>query len=224
MRVITTFSPRRIDRQSWCVHTWEKMGCHVVGVQPEHQIESFRILFPSVEFISTKKTADAFSKPDFVRVHALLDQCLEQPGLIVNSDIEFTGDAEMFAGDWKIPEGNVIKCGVRFDLHPRSTKPRMFKWGIDAFLVTPEIAKELPDIGMSVGIPCWDYWIPMHFHLSGWSVLTKKTPGLQHEVHRQNWSKAQSDAGYQILLRHYGLGEMQIVNLIQEITGRKAIR
>lgn len=224
MKIITTLSPSRVERQQKCIDSWAKAGVGVVAVQPESQVEHIRSLFHGAEIRGTEKVADRFNKPMFVRVHALLDQCMKEPGLIVNSDIEFIGTEETFRRDWPKTDPGTLRCGVRFDRSSVFRRPKLFKWGIDAFLITPEIATDLPDIGLSIGIPCWDYWIPMHFHLKGWQVLTKRSQGLLHESHRQNWSKEESDLGYQILLQHYGMKEKKIVDLIQSITGRKHLR
>jgi hypothetical protein len=224
MNIVTTLSPSRVERQQKCINSWREIGLSVIAVQAEAQVDLIRSLFSEVNVRSTHKVADQFGKPLFVRVHALLDQCLEEPGLIVNSDIQFVGNQETFRRDWDVVPAGRIRCGIRYDVSSVIRRPKMFKWGIDAFLITPEIAAELPDIGLAIGIPCWDYWIPMHFHRKGWQILTKRSQGLLHEMHPQNWSKQQSDLGYQILLKYYGMKEKQIVDLIQTITGRKILR
>ena len=224
MKVVSSLSPSRVERQQKCVQSWASMGFSVTCVQAEGSVtEVMREKFPQVTFAETNKTAVQFGKPNHVRVSALLDQCTSEPILITNSDIEFDGDPEKFQSRWKAPEFGTMLCGVRYDVDQK--KPtKLFKWGIDAFVITPEIASRLPDIGMAIGIPCWDYWIPLHFHKQGWKLLTNKSKGLMHESHVQNWSAEDSRIGYRILQQHYQMTEKQIVHLIQTITGRKHLR
>ena len=224
MKVVSSLSPHRIERQQKCVQSWVAMGFNVTCVQAEDSVtESMRESFPQVNFVETNKTGVQFGKPNHVRVAALLDQCTSDPILITNSDIEFDGDPDKFQGRWKAPEFGTMLCGVRYDVDPKKGT-KLFKWGIDAFVITPEIASQLPDIGMAIGIPCWDYWIPLHFHKRGWKLLTNKSEGLMHEAHVQNWSAEDSRIGYRILQQHYQMTEKQIVHLIQTITGRKHLR
>lgn len=224
MRVITTLSPRRIDRQKKCINTWINHGCEVTAVQESTEADHIASLFPSVSVVPTDKTATRFGKPTFVRVSALLEQCSKQPGLIINSDIEMTGGADVVHRHWEAEELMTLKCGVRSDYNQVLKRPKVFKWGIDAFWVTPEIAENIDDIGLAVGIPCWDYWLPMHFHLLGWKISTSWSPALLHENHKQRWSNADSRIGYEILFQRYKMKECEIVPLIQKITGREHIR
>lgn len=224
MRIITSFSPKRIDHQQFCLQSWLDRGCEVTAVQTAAEAEAVQQSFPNARVVVTDKVADAFGKPHHVRIAALMDQCKSESGLILNSDIHMLSTQEQLQRDWQ-PDGRLFKIGIRWEQHPRTGEARLLKYGIDAFLITPEIAEKTPDIGMGLGIPVWDYWLPYHVvHRLGKRLVTKKTDGLRHVAHVQNWQNSESDTGFAIVKQHYGISQKALTQWIQRATGRTLVK
>jgi hypothetical protein len=118
-----------------------------------------------------------------------------------------------------------LKMGIRWDFHPRMpNRKHLFKWGVDAFLITPEIAGSLPDFGFAMGCPGWDYWIPWHLQTLGYQFQTYKDMYLMHEAHRQSWTNADYKAWLDVMSREYKTNNTDVTEFVQRITGREQTR
>lgn len=229
-RIVTSLGPSRIERQQFCMKAWIGAGFEVTAVQSPGEAAVLSPYFAGVQFVETDKVADKFGRPTFVRISGMLEQAKSQNILIVNSDLELTGIMDDFRRDWLAPEAKILKCGVRWDYNEirnrhrsriRSPMATMFKWGIDAFLITPQIAADLPDIGLAIGMPAWDYWIPWHLiRACGYSLVTNKRQQLLHQSHARAWTHADYMMGLSIMNEVYGCGRQQLADFIQIQTGR----
>lgn len=223
MRIITSLSKNRVDRQKFCIQSWLERDCKITAVQTRSEVITMKKDFPEVEFIETDRTAEKFGRPN-VRISAILDQCLESPGLILNSDIHISCSSELFHKDWLIDD-NMFKVGIRWDQIPMTGDMRLQKYGIDAFLITPDIARNTPDIGMAIGIPAWDYWLPFHVvSRLNKRLVAIKNDHLIHAVHPPNWDHATINAGLMLIQQHYDIDFWSITRWIQRSTGRSDIR
>jgi hypothetical protein len=221
MRIVTSIGPNRIERQQLCINSWLGIGCSVTSVQSEGEAELFQPLFPDVEFTETDLIGNVFRKPKLVRIHALTQQATSGPVLILNSDIEVRSTKDEFYSRWSTPAPNVLKLGIRWDENPTTKALTLLKWGIDAFLITPKIAGRLQDIGMTMGCPAWDYWIPIFlYEMCNYSIVTHKHPELIHEDHPKNWSGTDYRIGVSLLKKHTGLSERESSMLIRKLTVR----
>jgi hypothetical protein len=195
----------------------------VIAIQPHKEIGSISAYFHGVRFVGTDLLETAFGGSNRIRISALLNQCLDQPGLIINSDIHMTSSIEKLNEDWETDE-NSFKIGIRWEQLPRSGEVRLQKHGIDAFLITPEMANNTPDIGMSIGAPVWDYWLPFHVVSQlGKKLITNKGDNLRHVVHKQNWSNYESIIGYRLVQEYYGISAQSLSDWVQQATGRSSI-
>lgn len=224
VRIITSFSPKRIEHQQFCLQSWLDRGCDVTAVQTAAEADAVQQSFPQVQVVVTDKVADAFGRPHHVRISALMDQCRSETGLLLNSDIHLLSTRDQMQRDWQ-PDGRMFRIGIRWEQHPKTGEAKLLKYGIDAFLVTPDIAEKTPDIGMALGIPVWDYWLPYHVvYKLGKRLVTKKTDGLRHVAHVQNWSNSDSDKGFAIVKQHYGISQKALTQWIQQQTGRTLVK
>lgn len=225
MKIVTSFSHSRSARQKQCLASWLKHGCEVIGVQSPGESEKLSKVYDAVTFVETDLVGDMFGKPHFVRIKALINQAVDQPILILNSDIEITLSRDQFAADWEVPEGKNLRIGIRWDVNVRTNRRQLLKWGIDAFLITPQMALVLPDIGLTLGCPVFDYWIPWYLRRLGYGIVTNKNPGLLHHVHHRNWSMDDYHTGWRLMTENYGpeANDKNVTEFIQEVTGRKRL-
>ena len=226
MRIITSVGPARYERQLLCIKSWQAIGLDVVCVQSPGESMQFKDLYPGVEFVETELVGDLFKKPHLVRIYALMQQAVRfsEPVMLMNSDIEVRCSKEEFESRWTVPKSKTLVMGVRWDEDPVTKVVKIQKWGIDAFLITPSIVGDVIDLGLSMGCPAWDYWIPLHLSKTGYQIITHKHDDLIHESHPLNWSRDDYDIGLKVLSRSYGLNGKQAAMKIQKITGRSGVR
>ncbi len=159
-----------------------------------------------------------------VRISSLLNLARDSPVLLLNSDIHI--EAKDFMARWLDAPENELRIGIRWDIYWKfqRKKKRVFKWGIDAFLITPILSRLFPDIGMTMGCPVWDYWMVWYAHSKGYEIKTDKDKGLWHEWHQQNWSKEQYKIGFQIVQEEHGITERYLTDFIQDVTKRRHLK
>ena len=220
MRICTSISPRRKERQQKCIKSWLSLGYKVTAIQSNGESSSLQRDYPKVNFIETTSVGDVFNRIKLVRIRAILDQARSGNILILNSDIEIRSTSEEFSKIWTPIEGNNLQIGIRWEEDPKTKSLSLLKYGIDAFLITPKIANDLNDIGMTMGCPAWDYWIPIHLQRKGYQIHTTKHLNLFHEIHEQNWNKDDFTVGVRLLQKHYGLSLKEASAFILNITER----
>lgn len=212
MQIVTSFSPNRIDRQQYCLATWQKYGVPIVAVQGRDELDRMSPHFSGVSWAVCDECPP--------KITTLAAQATDSPILLVNSDISIKNTRDDFFCDWSPQPDRILKVGIRHDRQANGHK-KLNRYGIDAFLITPTMAKELPELGFRIGQPAWDYWFVFHFHAIGYAIATKKSHGLIHAVHDRNWSDENHAAGIEILSRHYGINKSGLTRTIQRITKRK---
>lgn len=220
--IATSFSPSRIERQQQCLQTWRDYGCDVIAVQSIGEASLLEQHFKDVKFIETDQVGDLFGCPKMVRITELIKLGKEKPVVILNSDIHI--QAFDFTKRWSSIVPGEMRIGIRWDILGRFKSRRMFKWGIDAFQITPELSEFFPDIGLTMGCPVWDYWMVWYANENGFSIHTDSSRGLYHEQHDQNWSKQNYNRGFEIVKQHHGIGHDYLTNYIQKVTKRSHLK
>ncbi len=221
MKIVTSISPKRIERQQKCIASWEAIGCSITSVQSQGEAAILEPLFPNVSFTETDKVGDVFGRRKSVRVCELFKQAERSNIIVLNSDIEIRSTKEDFEARWSNPEFDELKLGIRWDEDPVTGRMELLKWGIDCFLITPRIAKRLEDIGMTMGCPAWDYWVPLVLtEQANYKVTTNKQPELIHELHEKNWSEKEYRIGIRLLQKACSMHSKDASLLIRKITGR----
>lgn len=127
----------------------------------------------------------------------------ERPFLLINSDCQIFGQPEVLWGALAAPQQLTI--GVRYNHAPGAAleSAECERWGLDAFVLTPAMAKTLPALPFGIGKPMWDYWIPHHFRERGVRFRWIHSPFFFHETHALGWTQAEWDLGAAYLATHY---------------------
>jgi hypothetical protein len=206
MLAVTSFSPKpsKIERQVDCVKTWLSAGLQVVAVQNKDEIDDLRKYFPAVEFVETDRNAmKVFNRPCvLVKDMARVIGERRQNGILINSDIEIHCDG--FMEKIGTVNANEIRVGVRHNYRKRRDVCYEEPDGFDVFWLSPEMANDLPDLPLAIGVPFWDYWLPYHFIRRGFRVSIYDSPCFYHRYHTINWSDREYAKACRIIRRAYG--------------------
>jgi hypothetical protein len=220
MKFITSISPKRIERQQYCMATWLQYG-EIVAVQTVEEIPLLQAQFPNVHFVATDRTGkELFGYPSRVNISAIVEQ---GPGLIINSDIKIDTTQRQFDADWK-PKPKQFNVGVRYDFDGPGKPKFLNKHGIDAFLITEEIMSVMEDHGFVIGVPVWDSWIVWHMLTHRFKIKAKLTPGLLHLTHPLGWSDQDLAKGLAIMQGQYGIGQKGLSVAVSDVTGRLNVK
>ena len=221
MRFVTSFAPSRIERQQHCLQSWAAIASEVIGIQSPGEAEQMRNLFPGVQFVETELVGDMFGRPKNVRVRPLVEQAKDKPVLLINSDIEIVQEPAAFIAQWSTSATHDLKAGIRWERHPATGAERLLKYGIDVFLVTPDMVDLLPDIGLTIGCPGWDYWLPWMLHRNGYRIDAEMSRVFLHETHGRTWRDAEHDMFCAMMASRYKIARKQLTLFIQQQTHRK---
>lgn len=220
MRFMTALGKNRIERQQFCISTWKPFASEIIACNTAEDIEVLKPHFPDVRFeecpphLTGEKV---YNRPDRVSIYALA-QC--GPGLLMNSDIKIDGITEdVFASTWA-PVDRTLKIGVRYDFDGPGKRKTLNTYGIDAFLLTEQIIKRLPNLGFVIGTSVWDYWLTWHMVAKEAYHLTTIHGHLLHLTHPSSWNESDTEIGESLMSHHYAISQKTLSSAIRLLTGR----
>ena len=219
MKFLTSLHPKRIERQQYCIDSWLKHGDEVIAVQSPKELPIIEKLFHNVTFV-TGEVSCSFSKPT-PKITEIIKYA-EEPSLLINSDISIK-DENLNAWGY---EPNVLKLGIRHDYFPNNSgKKFKQKYGIDAFLIYPEMRALLPDLDFCIGCPGWDFWLPYHLWFKHKYEIKTPTCWFLHELHPLGWTEEdQKSYRERIEASEYKLTFSMLPAFILDVTNRKHLK
>jgi len=192
--------------QTACVKSWNDAGFRVVSLNPPEEIDGLRKSASSVKFlpipegIQRPRTWDFFeaAKASRSKVAGIINadcMILPQAGIIehLRTDI----DGVVIAERLNLSNKNFVPTGSSC-------------FGFDAFFFDVAALEFLEkDEHWRIGEVWVDYWIPLAFHLAGFSIKTMPAPVLLHLDHDIAWDLVKWERHFPKLVdfvrRHGGL-------------------
>lgn len=80
-----------------------------------------------------------------------------------------------------------LMVGNRLDIKPDGAI-EIYRNGFDLFVMTPGQAAALPASQFHMGLPWWDYWLPVVAALAGRDVRRIDPPVITHHWHENRWA------------------------------------
>jgi len=210
MKIITSFSPTRIDAQKRALETWKKYNIPIQAVQCMG--ENYALQFVS-DIIWVQPNIH-WSK----RTPSIVDMFPDEPAIIINSDIEME-ESDLSRWEYK---PNELKIGLRTDYIPNEPTVQLNKYGIDIFSFHPEMKEVLRNPLWALGIPGWDYWYVYKLYCAGYMVKFYNDQ-IMHEAHKEQWLMHDHVRCCKLLEWEFGLTASEISQQLQEITHRSNI-
>lgn len=181
-----------IEIQKRCIESWIQSGFEVVAVNTQEEMNMIKHLFPAVEFVVAKRDARAqFGKP-YIYVDDILANFTTQDCKIcgiVNSDIYLPKEnLPLFMYQQAL---NSLVFGSRLDVTSfENANNGKFYNGFDYFFFDRDLIKLYPPTNFCIGLPWWDYWVPLVAILSNIPVKKVISPIGYHILHPTNYSMA----------------------------------
>jgi hypothetical protein len=205
-KAVTALSelPHHLTRQTTCLDSWVRFGLSVIAVNTPDQIKRLRPLYPQVsQWIESNEVTSDYDRPTqkIVRLCRVATD-IDMPVLMINSDIEIHGTHEQLLN--RIGDNNCV-VGIRFNYTGERVTAVREPYGLDAIVVTPEMAETLPAIGFGIGRPMWDTWIPYHFRKLGYTLEFIGEPLFYHEAHGVFWSQEDWELGARCVVEECGV-------------------
>ena len=204
--LVTSFSPTRLEAQDKAVQSWKQQGLSFRAVQCKGE-DFARDFTDDIEWVNpnlhwSKRT------PSLGDIFKTIDTL----SILINSDIEIEDPL-----NW-IPQSKELRIGLRTDYCPEFTQ--LNKYGIDVYLITPEIAAQLTNNSIwALGIPGWDYWVVYKLLSLGYHLDVVKK-GFMHAAHREQWNKDDYRRCSKLLEFEFDIPVQDIADTLQELTDR----
>lgn len=200
----TSLSPRD-DRgvQPGAIRSWLSHGAKVLAINTADEIDGLQGSFPDVQFVEARRTAEQLAGRPVPYIFDLLTAAKENSNEgdtlgVINADIflrEIQGLKAFLAAE---SQGAVI-LGPRVDVPDKSvfqtyrpasnpnTEPT-YSVGYDYFVMSRDIVDDFADSPFAMGMPFWDYWLPLTAYLAGRPLKTLKSPVALHVQHETRWA------------------------------------
>jgi hypothetical protein len=63
----------------------------------------------------------------------------------------------------------------------------LYYWGFDLFAAHTSDIAAMPDMGLVIGAPWWDYYFPLMMCMQGAELLQPAEPAIRHLEHDERW-------------------------------------
>ena len=188
--------------QAAAVASWRAAGFAVISVNGAAEAAKVRIEFPGVEVVTAARTAEQFAKKPVPYLHDLLAAlraaCAGKPlnectvG-VINADI-FMRPLPDLAPVIRREAKGALLLGPRVDVGARAefetfapTGDETYSIGYDYFLMSGDLLDDFAESPFCMGMPFWDYWMPLVALLKGRPLKTITTPVALHVAHDTRW-------------------------------------
>jgi len=194
--------PVRIEAQQGAINSWLSLGFDVVSVNVPGEVEYLRAEFPAVRFATIVRPESGQNERPNVAINDILPLLAAASGRIcgiVNSDISFRVGNDFLAFiEENAAEGMVF--GSRIDVDSDNHESgREYCLGFDYFFFDKNLIPLFPATIFSLGMPYWDYWLPMTLLLKGVRVKRLISPIAFHISHHSDWDKHLEQFGSKFL-------------------------
>lgn len=184
--------------QPAAISSWLDHGCTVLSVNTADEIAALEGSFPGVTFIKAERTAERFAGRPVPYIFDLLQAAkthAEQGQVIgiTNADI-FLRPIKDLSSFVQVEAQGCVLLGPRVDVSDVDAfstyapdEDPTYSVGYDYFLMSREVADHFEDSPFAMGMPFWDFWLPLTAHLAGCPLKTLHAPVALHVAHETRW-------------------------------------
>ncbi|HEX42765.1 MAG TPA: glycosyltransferase [Phycisphaerales bacterium] len=189
--IVTSIAPSRIGAQENAVRSWLDLGFRVISVNCREEVDRLAPAFPRVEFMAAPRDArDLYGKP-LVYLDDVLGVLAVNAGDlcgIVNADIHLSGDRGLL--DFiEHQASQSLFYGSRLDVDALGDEDgTIYNCGFDFFFFDKSLIARIPASNLCLGMPWWDYHLPVAALLNGAELRRLTTPVARHIRHTFEWS------------------------------------
>jgi hypothetical protein len=191
IQIATSIAPHNIEIQIKAVKSWIDLGFDVLSVNSSEEIKIIKDYFPDVVFKEIGRDAHNITGRPFVFLDDILST-LHSTGAevcaILNSDIHLNVKPGFFDFLKTQLQGGLV-FGSRIDVNSiDSREGEEYIGGFDYFFMSSSIIGSFQKTEFCLGVPWWDYWVPLFCILKGVPVKHLVTPVAYHVEHPIRWN------------------------------------
>ena len=186
MKIFTTLNPNsNFDSQSEAMNSWSSKY-EVYSINTKEEIEKISSIYKNVKFIETDVTYQ-YNKKKLIKLNSILSAiesvCENCNVAIINSDIILNDKIKESIFNKKYNDGLTI--ATRYELDGDDIYP--FTNGYDLFIFNTKYLDLFKNENYVIGMPWWDFWIPLISIKAGLEVYHIKSKVIFHRTHETNY-------------------------------------
>lgn len=206
---VTSLAPKgRPGVQEQAIASWLALEARVISVNTSQEISLLSSQFPGVTFRPLGRTAQAEAGRPVPYIDDLLAVCAEdctgqQAPLLINADIVLAQRPASLRKILQVAEAGTLICGARVDVDDVAQAQQALSGGqavsgelsggYDYFAIPRPfldlLTTRLTDSRLALGMPFWDYWLPLAALLAGTATTAVEIPFALHGRHGSDWDQ-----------------------------------
>ncbi|NJO46845.1 MAG: glycosyltransferase [Oscillatoriales cyanobacterium RM2_1_1] len=194
--VVTSIAPGNLETQTAAIASWQGLGFSVISLNAPEEIQQIQSVYPTVKFQAATRTAQAQAGKPLVYLDDLI-KCLQDSNSqvcgIINADIQLKAGSDFL--DFILENsknavvfGSRVEVKLAAEIAGATIAGRVYDKGFDFFFFDPEFLTELPNSLFCLGLPWWDFYIPLIAIQKQWRLKQLITPVAYHVHHAVNYS------------------------------------
>ena len=203
--LVTSLAPGRdLGLQRAAVKSWQDAGFTVLSVNAAPEIPALTRDHPGVTLVTAAATAEKVAGKPVPYIHDLLKAlraACQASGTapadctvgVINDDIYLRSAPEDLAALHDAARGSLI-LGARVDVATAAdlaafvpSGDERYSIGYDYFLMSGDLLADFTDGPFCLGMPFWDYWLPLVALLRGRPLKALLSPVALHIDHQTRW-------------------------------------
>jgi len=188
--MVTSIAPGNVENQKAAMQSWLIHGFSIVSLNNREEVNQLQPIYTDITFYAVNRDAhDEVGKP-LIYLDSVFDY-LREYGTdvcgIVNSDIHLKADSR-FVSFIRRQAKNSVLFASRVDVNSIEEVEGEVLWiGFDVFFFDKQLIKHFPFSKFCLGIPMWDYWLPLIVLTKGICLKYVAIPVFHHVKHLKNW-------------------------------------
>ncbi|WP_207477549.1 hypothetical protein [Arenibaculum pallidiluteum] len=175
-----------------CIASWRRCGLepHSVHYEDERALISDPLPGVVYHFLPRRPEDGANKKPRIATLFAAIAAAGVPRAGIVNADILLAGGPGLGAAMEASAAGGLL-IGKRCDVaDPFDDAGLAYELGVDLFVFDADLPGRIGDMGLILGEPWWDYWVPLAAAFADVPLRQVQGPLALHLKHPQAYSQA----------------------------------
>ena len=182
--------------QQQCVSSWLEQGAKVVAVNVTEELQWAHRTFPKVGLIPAPTDSRDHNRGRALPyIHDLVQAAAVQAERefcgVINSDIYLQELQVYWPQIEPLLQGGIVVMRRMEMSWPSKTPLGLYPFGFDVFFMDRRLGAVIPESPFAVGIPWWDFWLPLMGFLKGFDVHLVQAPVVFHLKHATRWDDAQ---------------------------------
>jgi len=188
--LFTSVMSKRPEIQRLAIESWRRAGLRVVSLNTPDEIDHVAPLFSDIEFISVDPSWLYEENPNLLPIDDILSVMAREGSTVcgfINSDIIMMEGGNLLASVTRHVHGSLV-FGSRLDIQNfNDDVGTPYSQGFDFFFLEQESLQLLKGSKLLVGMPWWDYWIPLAARANGLLMKRLKGHRMLHVNHPQTY-------------------------------------